>query len=158
MELREIEILANKYLDAQSSLEEEAQLSEYLMNNDVPPHLQAIKDEMSFFHQAREVKMEKNFKVPVTPSEVKARPLKLKWVISVAASLVLMLGVYMSNTQSQRDLGSYNDPELAYQETKAALMMLSQNMNTGLEKVNHLKTMNEVQQQIVVHDYTASSK
>ena len=64
-----------------------------------------------------------------------------KW-ISVAAVAVLMIGFYFkSNTQD--DLGTYDDPQMAYNEVVKSLAMISTHFNKGASTVNYLNEMDK---------------
>ena len=64
-----------------------------------------------------------------------------KW-ISVAAVAVLMIGFYLkSNTKN--DLGTYQDPQTAYNEVVKSLAMISNQFNKGVSTVGYLDEMNK---------------
>lgn len=134
MELREIEKLLEKYFDAATSTAEENVLKAYFSSPDVAPHLEQYRPMFGYFTQQATEKFEKT--VPLKP-----RKRNVVW-LSVAASLVLMLGLYAilvpSFTTSQGDLGTYEDPEVAFQETQKALNMLSSQVNVGVSGAAYL--------------------
>lgn len=133
MELRTIEKLLEKYFNAETTIAEEKDLKLYFSSPDVAPHLEQYRPLFGYFSQQEEQKFDKTL------------PLKTKrhfagW-ISVAASVVLLGGLLtVFNTQdaSQEDLGTYNDPEVAFRETQKALQMLSTNVNVGMGSVNYV--------------------
>lgn len=133
MELRTIEKLLDKYFDAETSTAEERELKIYFASPDVAPHLEQYRPMFGYFAQAGTQQFEKQI------------PLKTKrrytgW-ISVAASVVVMLGMFtfLNREQpSQAELGTYDDPEIAFRETQKALNMLSKNVNVGVESVNYI--------------------
>ena len=69
--------------------------------------------------------------------------------LSVAASVVALIGVFTfinrQDTvpavpkQQNQDLGTFDDPEVAFRETQKALSMLSKNVNKGVKSVNYLE-------------------
>ena len=65
-------------------------------------------------------------------------------VLSVAASLIVALGIgifMFSNYKptNDDDLGTFDDPKIALQETQKALSMLSKHVNTGYESVGYIE-------------------
>ncbi len=132
MELGRIEQLLEKYFDAETSIAEENQLKEYFSSPDVAPHLEQYGSMFGYFASEATQKFDKTI------------PLKTKrhyaqW-ISVAASLVLLMGMfaYFTNQPAEDDLGTYNDPEVAFRETQKALNMVSKNVNVGINSVNYI--------------------
>ncbi|NAS30313.1 hypothetical protein GTQ40_04970 [Flavobacteriaceae bacterium R38] len=143
MELANIEKLLEKYFEAKTTILEEKTLQEYFSQEEVAPHLEDYKSLFQYFSIAKEEQFTKH--VPL-----KTKRNYYKW-ISVAAVAVLVLGVYFGNQPSK---GGGIDPqeriaaERAYQETKRALAMISQNLNKGKEKMLYLnefeKTKNKI--------------
>jgi hypothetical protein len=131
MELRAIEKLLEKYFNAETTIAEEKDLKLYFSSQDVAPHLEQYKPMFGYFSKQEEQKFDK------------ALPLKTKkhyarW-ISVAASVVLLSGLLtFYNVQQQEELGTYDDPEVAFRETQKALQMLSTNVNVGMGSVHNV--------------------
>ncbi|QYJ68180.1 hypothetical protein [Flavobacterium litorale] len=134
MELREIEKLLEKYFDAATNTAEENVLKAYFSAPDVAPHLEQYRPMFGYFTQQATEKFEKT--VPLKP-----RKRNVVW-LSVAASFVVMLGLYAilvpSFTTPQGELGTYEDPEVAFQETQKALNMLSSQVNVGVSGAAYL--------------------
>ncbi|QEE51190.1 hypothetical protein FUA48_16925 [Flavobacterium alkalisoli] len=132
MELREIELLLDKYFDAETSIAEENQLKMYFSSSNVAPHLEQYRSMFGYFAQAGEQRFEKTI-----PLKTKKR--YVGW-LSVAASVVIAFGVFtFINKEPQEDLGTFDDPEIALRETQKALNMLSQNVNKGVNSINYLE-------------------
>lgn len=131
MELQAIEKLLEKYFNAETTIAEEKDLKLYFSSPDVAPHLEQYKPMFGYFSKQEEQKFDK------------ALPLKTKkhyaaW-ISVAASVVLLSGLLtFYNVQQQEELGTYDDPEVAFRETQKALQMLSTNVNVGMGSVHNV--------------------
>ncbi|RDI09855.1 hypothetical protein [Flavobacterium sp. AG291] len=132
MELRVIEKLLEKYFNAETTIAEEKDLKLYFSSPDVVPHLEQYRPLFGYFSQQEEQKFDKTL------------PLKTKrhygrWM-SVAASVVLLGGLLtFYNTQpAEEDLGTYDDPEVAFRETQKALQMLSTNVNIGMGSVHQV--------------------
>jgi hypothetical protein len=144
MELRKIETLIEKYLEAETTTVEERELKEYFSKADVAPHLQQYTAMFAYFkHEA-------------TGSFTKQLPLKRKinytrWV-PAAASVVLMMGMFAWYTANQpapsEDLGTYDTPEEAFAETQKALNLLSKNVNVGVNSINYLGEYEETRKTI----------
>jgi hypothetical protein len=132
MELQKIELLLNKYFDAETTLAEEKMLKEYFSGNNVAPHLEQYRPMFGYFAHQQQQHFNK-------PLPLKNKISYTKW-LSVAASVVMLCGMaWFINTQnSQEELGTYDDPEVAFRETQKALQMLSGKVNMGVKSVNYL--------------------
>jgi uncharacterized protein HemX len=136
MELHKIETLLEKYFDGQTSITDEKQLTNYFLSSDVAQHLEQYKPLFNYFSQAKQQTLEREI-----PLKTKTR--NLAW-LSIAASVAVLLGVgsflYFNNREAKldQDLGTYDNPEIAFQETQKALQLLSQNVNVGIESVSYI--------------------
>ncbi|HMI06164.1 MAG TPA: hypothetical protein VK528_01360 [Flavobacterium sp.] len=136
MESDKIEILLEKYFEGETSIAEENELRTYFSSPNVAPPHEQYKPMFGYFSIAKEQQFEQHI-----PLQSKRRI--VAW-LSVAASVVVLLGVgtftYFNygNKQSQ-DLGTYDNPEVAFRETQKALAMLSDHVNTGVESVQYLQ-------------------
>lgn len=134
MELDRIEILLEKYFEGETSIAEENELKTYFSSADVAQHLEHYKAMFGYFSSAKEQKFEQ--KLPLKPKKI-----QVMW-LSVAASVVILLGMftfYNRNISQSEDLGTYNDPEKAFEETQKALNLLSKNVNVGIGSMQYVK-------------------
>lgn len=132
MESKVIDKLVEKYMEGETSLQEEAKLREYFSSGAVAPHLQEFVPLFGYFKMAKEEKFNGNLQWEEGRKKV------YSWV-AVAASVVLAAGLFFQQPNEVNEFGSYEDPELAMQKTKEALQMVSQYMNTGTEDLGYLK-------------------
>lgn len=143
MELRQIEILLEKYFDAATTTVEEQQLKAYFSSPGVAPHLEQYRPMFGYFTQQATQQFDKT--VPL-----KSKRHYAGW-LSVAAAAVLLSGMFffMMDRQPQtQELGTYDDPEVAFRETQKALNMLSENVNVGVAGVSYLGEYEKTKQTI----------
>jgi len=135
MELQSIERLLDKYFEGETSIAEEKQLKAYFGAEGVAQHLVQYKPLFGYFEQQQQ-----------TQQFEKAVPLKPKkrytaW-LSVAASVVVMFGMFLflnnNEPSKQEELGTYENPEIAFKETQKALNMLSKNVNVGVAGMSYI--------------------
>lgn len=66
-------------------------------------------------------------------------------LLSVVASVFVLLGIAVfgclnyHDANPNQDLGSYDDPEVAFRETQKALLILSTHLNVGIESVQYIQ-------------------
>lgn len=134
MALNNIEQLLEKYFEGETSIAEEQVLKEYFNTKNVAPHLEIHKPMFSYFSEAKTDKM--NF-TPILPSKKRKNTI---W-FSVAASLLFAVGIitfWDKPSEKQEELGSFEDPEIAFRETQKALAMLSENVNVGIQSLEYV--------------------
>lgn len=131
-----IEKLLEKYFEATTTVAEESELQAYFAEDNVAAHLEQYRPMFQYFSLAKEERY--SVKEPLTPKR------KLNFGrLSLAASVVLLFGVYFGNQYWER-----RQAELAYQETKEALSLLAENFNRGTEKMGYLNEFEVVKQKI----------
>lgn len=131
MVLNNIEKLLEKYENGETSLKEEQQLKNYFSQETVAPHLEIYKPMFAYFLVNQQEQYTKH--IPLSTKKV----FNYKW-ISVAAVVVLMLGVYLKSTINN-DLGTIQDPEIAFNEVSKSLEMISKNFNKGTSTIGYLE-------------------
>jgi len=135
MVLNNIEQLLAKYNNAETTLQEEAQLRAYFTSDNVAPHLEHYKSLFVYFANTKADTFTKD-----VPLNTKKKTRLYQW-ISIAAVAVLMLGVMIPqiwNNDVVKPEYSKEDIEL-YNKTKKALAFMSSNFNEGLSSMNVLE-------------------
>jgi hypothetical protein len=136
MELKLVEQLLEQYFQGETTIAEEKQLKAYFSSNDVAPHLAKYQALFGYFETQKETQFEQ--KLLLQPR----KQFTVKW-IGIAASFVVLFGLatfYFSTSEpKQEDLGTYNNPEEAFAATQKALLMVSEQVNIGMESVVYLE-------------------
>jgi hypothetical protein len=153
MDIRQIKILLDKYNRAETSLEEEQLLHDYFSGqSDIPAELELYRTAFRYFDSVRQVDVQKpelerklealidreHSRKPVIRMNQKV----IRW-ISVAA-MVILVGtlVLIVNKNREPDLGTFDDPELAYQEAQRTLLYISQTLNHGTKELSNISKLN----------------
>ena len=136
MELDKVERILEKYFEGETTSAEEKELKDYFASTNVAQHLEHYKPMFGYFSQAKQEQYN-----AVIPLETKKR--KIASWISIAAAVIVLLGLgtftFMNyNTTTSKDLGTYDDPEVAFRETQKALALISKHVNTGIESVGYI--------------------
>ncbi len=139
MELAKIEQLVEKYFEGETTIAEEIQLKQYFSTEQVAAHLEHYKPLFGYFATEKEEKFTPTLSLKAKKRFPVAR-------IAIAASLIFFVGViafinYQPNNPPQivnSELGSFETPEEAFEETQKALALLSEKVNIGMESVNYI--------------------
>lgn len=132
MDLVNIEKLLEKYLDAETSIQEEALLKNYFNSDKVAPHLVEYQSMFRYFSQSKE----ENFS-----QELRLKPENKRrmWFIGLAAGFALLIGgLTFQNYREQRQA------EQALADTKMAFELIAKQLNKGDKAVKELATIETV--------------
>jgi len=167
MNFKVIEDLLEKYYNGETTLEEEKQLKEFFLREQVPVHLEPEAELFRTMHAVSEQKMDdadfdrkfmERIETPVIPVYSSRR--KFYFSLSLAAAILLLVGLLFTFRDAfyKRSFeNTISDPQLAYSETRKALMLVSINFNEGLNQVQHLsgfqKGMDEMQKLSTFYKY-----
>jgi hypothetical protein len=154
MNIKEAELLVKKYLDGETSLEEEKALAAFLLScgEALPPDLEVMRKTFGYYAAARQERSEDNRKVEeILAGRDKAvrfispRSRRLLYAVSgLAAAILLFAGLYAifryqtGKEPIQKFADTCTTPEQAYREARKALLLVSASLNrgvTGLEKL-----------------------
>lgn len=158
MDLQKIRVLLEKYYNGDSTLEEESLLRNYFLSESVDQQFAADKD--IFLYQDQETQY--NEHIPDISDELwnelqnnsahktKSNNKIAYFYLRIAASVIIILGsffliknqVFNKDTEIQFT-DTYDNPELAYQQTKETLLYVSAMLNTGKEHLEPLKKIEE---------------
>ncbi|MGJ8593478.1 MAG: hypothetical protein ACSHXF_13080 [Aquaticitalea sp.] len=129
-----IEKLLEKYDNGETSLKEEQQLKAYFAQNDVAPHLESYRAMFLHFANTKQETFTKD-----VPLQTKKRSYVYQW-ISVAAVIVIMFGIFMQFNGDKPTSPNQltEEQQLAYDQTKEALSLLSSKFNEGQSNVSVL--------------------
>ena len=128
MELANIEKLLEKYLNAETSLQEETTLRNYFTEGSVAPHLQEYQYMFNYFATNKDETYSKTIELEPKKSKKK----NFKW-LSIAASVMLLFSVYIGDQEYKK-----YKAEVEFQKISKGLKLLSSNFNKGKQAVNTL--------------------
>ncbi len=137
MELAKIEKLIEKYLEAETTLEEEIFLKKYFTEKDVPSHLEEYKKLFSYF-------VNNSLEVSSKPITLPQNRSIISW-LAVAAIAVLFVSIF---SIYQNNIIEKKQAELAYMETKKAFDLISFSLNKGNDAIAQLQTFENSQNKI----------
>lgn len=134
MESHNIRQLLEKYFDGETSVDDERVLKDYFSSDAVAPEFSEYKDIFGFYAAEKTHTSTREFTIK--------KESNLRQILGIAASVVVILGIgfILLNTQPEasEDLGSFDDPEIAFLETQKALALIGQNLNKGKKSISYL--------------------
>jgi hypothetical protein len=130
MELANIEKLVEKYLNAETTLQEETTLKNYFTEGSVAPHLQEYAYMFAYFATIKDETYTKT--IELEPRKSKTR--NYKW-LSVAASIMLLFSVYIGKQEYEKYQALKQ-----FEQISKGLRLLSLNLKKGEQAVAALYT------------------
>ncbi len=152
-----IEQLLEKYWKCETSLEEENELKAYFMEDKVPERLKETALLFQYFDAQKKLginegKFDHKIKAGVTPGE-KGKVTKMFFTTAKIAAgvLVLVAATYLVRQEIRKSypeevVDTYSDPQLAFEETKKALMMISKTFGKAKQEAGKITVFNEAEQ------------
>ena len=131
MELVKIKQLLDAYFEGTTSLAEEKLLRDYFSKDEVDTDLLQYQPIFKGLKAAKAERSERTFNF----GEPKAKTIKTYWY-SVAAMLIVAIGVgafYFTQPQYTQE---EKEALAAFEESKKAMLLLSENLNRGAEQLN----------------------
>lgn len=159
MDYNKIEELLKRYWNCETTLEEEKQLRDYFGGNNIPGQWKEAAALFRYFEEHKKKSLnDVSFEGQVmrhvsTPKQ--GRIVKFIYnTMKIAAGLaVVILATWfirneIRETTPQAVVDTYNDPKLAFEETKKALLMISKSFGTAEEQARKINMFNEAQEEI----------
>lgn len=127
--------LLEKFLEGETHIKEEQILAEYFNNNKVKPEWQVYKDMFSYFETSKNEEPQQDFKP-------KPKVTFNSFYKYAAILLLCVAGAWFYNYQyNTKDLGTYDDPELALEETKKVFDLIGSHINSKTSEIQNLSTL-----------------
>jgi len=153
-----IKNLLDKYWECETTLEEENELREYFNSSNASDSFSETKALFQYFNEQRTIaakdsRLDVHLKVQgdVNKKNDNMRTLVFRVAKIAAGVLVLVAATYLVREEVRKSypeeiVDTYSDPELAYQETKKALMMISKSFGKAQQEASKIRLFNEAEQ------------
>lgn len=143
MDCNTIKEILDKYWEGETSLKEEKLLKTYFNSNQVAKELESFRPLFVYYKEQKSKTATESFE------GLKRKPIVHRllptWVMVAASILILLVAgtfCYVNQTASNPTVfaidetvkDTYKDPEKAYKEAKAALLLISKGLNKGMKK------------------------
>lgn len=169
MDSNRIDELLQKYWSCETSLEEEQELRAYFNGGNIPEQWKETATLFRYFEQNKKKSLnDVSFDGRVmhkihAPKQGKVMKLVYNSMRIAAGVTVLVMAVWfvrkeIRQTTPQEIVDTYDDPQLAFEETKKALLMISKSFGTAEEQAKKINMFNEAQEEIQKKKKTEDSK
>jgi len=161
MDYSRIDHLLKAYWEGDTTLEEEKELHTFFEQNDLPDAYQATQQVFRYFANARLQKRPTTQGPPIQEKNPLFKKLELRThAVRMAAVIVILIalgwglshkiGVWQNNPSPEVSAveDTYEDPDLAYQQTKEALMYLSAKLHSGLQYQHQMKKLHDIDKRV----------
>jgi hypothetical protein len=161
MDSKHIESLLEKYWNAETSLEEEKVLHDFFRGNEVPAHLKETASLFTYFNEEKNKSIaDPSFDKAVTKQIGQrhgGKVIEMKnWFqmarvaagIGVIVAAVYLIGQEVRKRSPNEITDTESDPQLAFEETKKALLMISKGFHKAEKEASQIKLINEAEEKI----------
>ena len=144
MNEKQIELLIEKYLNGDTTLQEEALLKNYFTSDNVASNLQVYQSMFEYFTV-------KNSETSNSLVPLQKPASKYYWISGIAASIALLIGfLAIQNYQEQKQA------EKAFADTKMAFELIGKQLNKGNQAIEKLGTIEQVKNKAFGNKLTIS--
>ncbi len=153
----QIKHLAERYFEGNTSLSEEILFRKYLSEtDDGDPEMAALKRQFNLYESLRTMKPDEqllNDRILVSiENSASATPVKKtvfrRWMVAASFLLLMGAGILYLSVKNNDLKDTYSDPNLAYVETRKALLLVSASMNKGIEPLSNINKINSSTQEL----------
>jgi len=160
MDSNRINELLSKYWNCETSLEEEAELREHFKSGNISDELKETAPLFQYFEENKkkslsDISFDGQVMEKIHAPAKKGRVASLVYnSMRIAAGLAVVLAATwfirneIRSTTPQATVDTYDDPKVAFEETKKALMMISKSFGTAEEQAKKINMFNEAQEEI----------
>ncbi len=159
MDSNKLNELLEKYWACESSLEEEQQLHEYFRTNAVPEHLTETAALFHYFDENKKKSVggdafdEEVLKKVSAPKQSKVIRLVYNSMRIAAGLAVVVAATYFIRTEIRKTtpqamVDTYDDPKLAFEETKKALLMISKSFGRAETETKKIDLFNKATDEV----------
>lgn len=162
MDLHEVEQLLERYWQCETSVEDEQRLRDFFAAGNIPSSLKGPSDLFLFLSAEKGKTLALNFEGTVTKKLKERREGKVIHMLSygnmarIAAGIVVVVAATFLIRQEIRKSypkelqDTYSDPQIAFEETKRALQMISNSFGKAKKEASKIQMLNEAEKKIQI--------
>lgn len=142
MELAKIESLLDSYFEGETSLYQESILRDYFLSANVAPHLMAYQGLFLGLKNTQKEVSKREVSLPQASSNSR------RWWLSIAASVVVLIGVVGLQFSGNQITAEEQHALAALNKTKETLLLMSKSFNKGTQEIAVLGQFTETKNRI----------
>tara|TARA_B100000809_G_C15134346_1_gene529899 strand:- start:1253 stop:1687 length:435 start_codon:yes stop_codon:yes gene_type:complete len=127
MELAKIESLLDSYFEGETSLDQENMLRDYFSSATIAPHLMAYQGLFVGLKNTQKEVSEREISLPQASTNSR------RWWLSIAASLVILLGVVGLQFSGNQMTSEEQQALAEFNKTRETLLLMSKSFNKGTQ-------------------------
>lgn len=153
MNFHRIEKLLEQYFDGSTSLEDEKVLKDFFEGDNIPPHLISLKDSFNYFsgkssEEFLTESFDKKILAEIDSFEIdnkrQFRRRSIYFISGIAASILIIISIFINfNPFASKLTETFDNPEMAYEETKKALLLVSGAFNRGIKPIDNVSKFDD---------------
>ncbi|MFN8257621.1 MAG: hypothetical protein U0W24_18135 [Bacteroidales bacterium] len=150
MEFKELDKLIEKYLEGETSSEEENRLKDFLLSRDILPEKYLWIKSMFSFYKAEKADGTELVIGDIVSFQPKKHARSRLFLYAVAACAVVLSGFwFLFDAEPEKPVYAYingkpvENQEQAYAEAQKALMLVSKNLNHGAKNIGRLSELDK---------------
>lgn len=129
MELAKIESLLDSYFKGETSLDQENMLRDYFSTATIAPHLMAYQGLFIGLKNAQKEVSEREVSLPESSTNLR------RWWLSVAASVVILLGVVGLQFRANQMTAEEQHALAEFNKSRTTLLLMSKSFNKGTQEL-----------------------
>lgn len=133
MKREKLDILVQKYMAAESSIDEETLLKSTILGDSKVREYDDLKALFGYYELNKTQTVVPEFRNPTTPLTVQKRKIiGMSWIAVAASVAIIVLAYFFINQNfANNNLDTFSDPKIAAQNATEALQLLSGELNRG---------------------------
>ncbi|MFT5249668.1 MAG: hypothetical protein ACI93P_001395 [bacterium] len=143
MELAKIESLLDSYFEGETSLDQENILRDYFSSATIAPHLIAYQGLFIGLKNAQKEVSERVISLPQASTNSR------RWWLSIAASVVIILGVVGLQFSGNQMTSEEQQALAAFNKTRETLLLMSKSFNKGTQELAVIGQFTETKNRIL---------
>ena len=160
MDTKDLKQLLERYWESETSLKEEQQLKTWFGGNSAPEGLESEAQLFAYYSNQEEMTLSDDFELKlnqqmsqedrntVPRKTISLWPTLINWKTAAVISGIIVASVVLKNPlgSSTQMTDTYDNPQDAYEATKAILLTISSSMNKGKKYTQQLSKFSEAQE------------